>query len=143
MRGLLDVNVLIALLDAGHIHHGLASRWLADHIDGGWASCPLTQLGCIRVMSQPAYPNVQPAAQVAERLRAAAETAHHAFWSADADVLATETVRWSDLLTSRHATDAYLLALAVAHGGRFVTFDQHVPLRAVPAAEPRHLVVIA
>ena len=143
MRGLLDVNVLIALLDAGHIHHGLASRWLADHIDGGWASCPLTQLGCIRVMSQPAYPNVQPAAQVAERLRAAAETAHHAFWSADADVLARETVRWSDLLTSRHATDAYLLALAVAHGGRFVTFDQHVPLRAVPAAEPRHLVVIA
>lgn len=143
MRGLLDVNVLIALLDAGHIHHGLASRWLADHIDGGWASCPLTQLGCIRVMSQPAYPNVQPVAQVAERLRAAAETAHHAFWSADADVLAKETVGWSDLLTSRHATDAYLLALAVAHGGRFVTFDRHVPMRAVPAAESRHLVVIA
>lgn len=143
MRGLLDVNVLIALLDAGHIHHGLASRWLVDQIDSGWASCPLTQLGCIRVMSQPAYPNVQPAAQVADRLRGAAASGHHAFWSADADALGRETVRWLDLLTSRHATDAYLLALAVAHDGRFVTFDQHVPLRAVPAAESRHLVVIA
>lgn len=142
MRGLLDVNVLIALLDAAHVHHHLASRWLADHIEHGWASCPLTQLGCIRVMAQSAYPNMQQAAQVAERLQAAAATPHHEFWSADTDLLAADTIRWTELLTSRHATDAYLLALAAAHGGRFVTFDRHVPVRAVPSADSRHLAVI-
>lgn len=143
MRGLLDVNVLIALLDSAHVHHHLAGRWLADHIEHGWASCPITQLGCIRIMSQPAYPNVQPAAQVAERLQAAAASRHHEFWSADTNLLADDTVRWADLLTSRHATDAYLLALAAAHDGRFVTFDRRVPLRAVPTADSRHLAVIA
>ena len=69
MRALLDVNVRIALLDAGHLHHRLATDWLAAHLDKGWASCPLTQNGCIRIFSQPAYPNTVPAAQVAERLR--------------------------------------------------------------------------
>lgn len=143
MRGLLDVNVLIALLDAAHVHHHQARRWLVENIVHGWASCPITQLGCIRIMSQPAYPNVQPAALVADRLRTAVADPHHEFWSADADLLSPDVVRWSDVLASRHATDAYLLALAVSRGGRFVTFDRQVPLRAVPAAEPRHLAVIA
>jgi len=142
MRGLLDVNVLIALLDAAHVHHRLAMTWLGRNIGHGWASCPITQLGCIRIMSQPAYPNVQPAAAVAERLRMAAADRHHEFWSADVDLLAEESVDWTGVLGSRHATDAYLLALAVARGGRFVTFDRHVPLAAVPPAEPRHLALI-
>ena len=51
MRALLDVNVLIALLDAGHIHHRLATDWLVAHLDQGWASCPLTQNGCMRIFS--------------------------------------------------------------------------------------------
>jgi predicted nucleic acid-binding protein len=55
MRALLDVNVLIALLDAGHVHHDAASSWLAAHIDQGWASCPLTQNGCLRILSADAY----------------------------------------------------------------------------------------
>lgn len=142
MRSLLDVNVLIALLDAAHVHHGLATDWLGSNIGHGWASCPITQLGCIRIMSQPAYPNVQPAALVAQRIAAAAADRHHQFWAADVDLLATDRVDWSSMLVSRHATDAYLLALAVAHGGRFVTFDRHVPLAAVPAAETRHLTTI-
>mgnify|MGYP006198871517 CR=1 FL=1 len=39
-------------------------------------------------------------------------------------------------------TDLYLLALAVAHQGRFVTFDQRIPLSAVHGALPQHLVVL-
>ena len=42
----------------------------------------------------------------------------------------------------RQITDAYLLALAVAHGGCFVTFDGAVPLSAVPRAQKKHLRVI-
>lgn len=56
MRALLDVNVLIALLDAAHVHHRNARAWLEANIEQGWASCPLTQNGCIRILSQPAYP---------------------------------------------------------------------------------------
>ena len=42
MRALLDVNMLIALLDAGHLHHGVAMAWLEANERAGWASCPLT-----------------------------------------------------------------------------------------------------
>jgi hypothetical protein len=51
MRALLDVNVLIALLDAGHMHHARATHWLGQEIENGWASCPLTQNGCLRIMA--------------------------------------------------------------------------------------------
>lgn len=142
MRALLDVNVLIALLDSAHVHHRQATAWLRDNIRHGWASCPLTQIGCIRIMSQPAYLNRQPAAEVASRLRAATEDRHHAFWEADLDLLGAGSIDFASVLTSRHVTDLYLLALAVRHRGRFVTFDRRVPLAAVPAAEARHLVVI-
>jgi hypothetical protein len=39
-------------------------------------------------------------------------------------------------------TDIYLLALAVEHGGRFVTFDRSVPLSAAKGAGWEHLVVL-
>ena len=69
-RALLDVNVLIALLDADHLHHARAAAWLADNIKAGWASCAITQNGCVRIMSQPGYPNALPAAGVAQIGRA-------------------------------------------------------------------------
>ena len=46
MRALLDVNVLIALLDADHSLHA-ATRWFAANAKEGWASCPITQNGCV------------------------------------------------------------------------------------------------
>jgi len=142
MRSLLDVNVLIALLDAAHVHHRLATSWLSGHVQRGWASCPITQIGCIRIMSQPAYPNSQPALQVAEKLRLAAGGPHHEFWAADVDLLSRNAVAWSGVLSSRHVTDVCLLALAVARRGRFVTLDRRIPLACVPGAETQHLVVI-
>ena len=71
MRSLFDVNVLIALLDAAHVHHARATQWLGENIRHGWASCPLTQNGCIRILAQPNYPNSVPAVQAAARLREA------------------------------------------------------------------------
>ncbi|MDF2463444.1 MAG: VapC toxin family domain ribonuclease [Ramlibacter sp.] len=68
MRALLDVTVLIALHDRNHIHHKRASEWFATHAKQGWASCPLTQNGCLRIMCQPAYPNPQPMAALLERI---------------------------------------------------------------------------
>lgn len=142
MRALLDVNVLIALLDAAHVHHQAAHAWLGDNIASGWASCPLTQNGCIRIMSQRAYPGALPAAAVAERLSAATATEWHAFWPDSVSLLEDGAVDWHGILGSRQVTDAYLLALAVRNDGRLVTFGRAVPLAAVSGATASHLVVI-
>lgn len=142
MRSLFDVNVLIALLDAAHVHHARATQWLGENIRHGWASCPLTQNGCIRILAQPNYPNSVPAVQAAARLREAVRTVHHQFWADDQSLLDDDLFNWTHLLGPRQLTDAYLLALAVRNKGRFVTLDGRVPLAAVPGAAAKHLVTI-
>jgi toxin-antitoxin system PIN domain toxin len=142
MRALLDVNVLIALLDADHVHHAAASDWLARNIEYGWASCPITQNGCVRILSQPKYPNPLPAAQVAERLAEAAAAPHHQFWPDSVSLLDDNAIDRSRLLNPQQVTDAYLLALAVAQGGRFVTFDRSVSLGAAKGAKQTHLLAL-
>ena len=142
MRALLDINVLIALLDADHLHHRAATSWLNANGADGWASCPLTQNGCIRILSQAAYPNALPAAAVAERLAAATATKFHAFWADSISLLDAKRIAWSTALGARALTDAYLLALAVANKGRFVTLDRTVQLATVKGATARHLVVL-
>lgn len=143
MRALLDVNILIALLDGSHVHHKLVTDWLGKNIAAGWASCPITQNGCIRILSQPSYPNTVPAAQVVARLAEAVQHSSHAFWSDTISLLNLEGLRWERVLSSRHLTDVYLLALAVQQGGRFITLDRGIPLEAVAGALPEHLVVIS
>ena len=139
MRALLDMNVLVALLDAAHVHHRRASAWLAEHIGDGWASCPLTQNGCLRILSNPAYPGPLPLFQVAERLRDATRDASHRFWADSVSLLDGQRIGWRHVLSGRQLADAYLLALAVEQGGRFVTFDRGVALAAVQGAMPAHL----
>ncbi len=142
MRALLDVNVLIALLDAAHIHHQRASQWLEQSLHHGWASCPLTQNGCLRIMAQPAYPQTLPLAAVAQRLGQAAATPAHLFIADDYSLLDADSLHWPQLLGHRQVTDAYLLGLAVRHGCRFVSFDARVNLAAVPGAKAEHLWVL-
>ena len=141
-RALLDVNVLIALLDADHLHHARAAQWLAENIAAGWASCAITQNGCVRIMSQPGYPNALPAARVAQRLREATETDFHLFVPGDVSLLDTSRFDAEQLLGHRQVTDAYLLGLAVENRWRFVTFDGVIPVRVVRGAGPSHLVVL-
>lgn len=142
MRALLDINVLIALLDEQHVHHQLAAHWLHRNIEQEWASCPLTQNGVIRIMSQPAYPNPLPAGSIAARLAEATSTSWHQFYPDDISLLDGESVHWDSILGSRQVTDCYLLALAVRHDCRFVSFDRRVDRRAVPGSGSRHLVII-
>jgi len=143
MRALLDVNVLIALLDSGHIHHTLVTNWLAENIKAGWASCPITQNGCIRIFSQPNYPNTVPAAQIAERLAESTLHPSHEFWPDSVSLLQPDCLLWDKILSSRQVTDIYLLALAVKQGGRFVTLDRGIPLTAVTGAKQKNLVTLA
>lgn len=142
MRALLDVNVLVALLDAAHLHHRVATAWLAANVGKGWASCPLTQNGCVRILSLTGYPNSQAPAAVAERLGRATADRRHEFWPDAVSILESGRLQWDHVLTSRQITDVYLLALAVARGGRLVTLDQGVALKAVPGASSKSLVML-
>jgi len=140
MRSLLDVNVLIALLDVDHSLHAQAMAWFAENARQGWASCPITQNGCLRIMSHPAYPNAPPVRTVLDRLATATATDLHEFWADDVSLLDDRLFDPARILGPRQITDLYLLALAVRHGGRLVTFDAAISLPAVRGATARHLV---
>ncbi len=141
-RALLDVNVLVALLDSGHIHHRRARDWLDSEIAHGWASCAITQNGFVRVISQPRYPIPIPPSQAITLLTRAASTPSHEYWPCAVSILDAAAFDTSRLHGPRQVTDAYLLALATENDGRFVTFDQTVPIPAVRAATPENLVVL-
>ena len=142
MRSLLDVNVLLALLDADHVDHqrvgAHARTWLAE----GWASCPITQNAFVRIISQPRYPSPVPPARAIERLASSAAHASHEFWADDRSLLDPEVIDPLSLLGPRQVTDAYLLALAVGRGGRLVTLDRSIALGTVPGATADALQVL-
>ena len=140
MRALLDVNVLIALLDSDHSLHVPATTWFNGHGNNGWASCPITQNGCVRVMSSPGYPGTLPVQAVVERLAMASNTRLHEFWADDLSLLDPTLFDPSRIHGPRQITDLYLLALAVKHRGSFVTFDRLISTDAVKPAAKGHLV---
>jgi toxin-antitoxin system PIN domain toxin len=141
-RALLDINFLIALLDLDHSHHVEARRWLEQEAKFGWASCPITQNGCVRVMSQPSYSHPLPAGAVIGRLNAATQTSYHEFWPDDVSILDAAVVRPNRIHGPKQLTDIYLLALAVKHDGRFVTFDATLAISAVANARKHHVVIV-
>ncbi len=142
MRALLDVNVLIALLDQAHPHHPPAMAWLGANIKHGWASCPITQNGCVRIMSQAAYPGARTAGRVLERLREATSHSAHEFWPDDLPITDVRAIDGARVHSARQVTDVYLLALAVRRNGRLATFDAGIALSAVRGATARHLVAL-
>lgn len=142
MRALLDVNVLIALFDPDHVSHEPAMAWFARHAKEGWASCPLTQNGCVRIMANPSYPSPQPVQALVGRLADACAERIHEFWPDEPSLLDSAIFDATRIHGPRQLTDVYLLGLAVRHDGRFVTFDGRIPLEAVRRATERNLVVL-
>jgi hypothetical protein len=72
----------------------------------------------------------------------ATRTAQHEFWPCDRSLLDETRVDRTRVHGPKQVTDVYLLALAVARGGRFVTFDRTVPISAVAGARGDQLVVL-
>ena len=141
-RALLDVNVLLALLDSDHVDHDRAHNWLDNEIAGGWASCAITENGFVRIVSQPRYPSPVTPTEAVQLLVGARQAGHHAFWPCNVSLLDAPIIDPTRLHSSRQVTDAYLLALAVAHEGRFVSFDRSVPRASVRGATDEHLTVL-
>jgi len=144
MRALLDINVLIALLDLDHVFHERAQKWWAAHSKFGWASCPLTENGFVRIMSNPTYSKSARFSPIRSHstLRDSADQTNHAFWPDDLSLRDRAVFDESRLLSPKLITDHYLLALAVKHQGRLATFDQSIPLTPVLHAKPVSLCVV-
>ena len=142
MRALLDVNILISLFDTDHIHHSVSTNWFRSHGANGWASSPITQNGCLRIMSQPRYPNPLAMPELVSRLQKATATDYHQFIPDNISLLNADCINQSMLLNSQQLTDVYLLALAVENNCCFVTFDRSIPTAAVIGASNSSLVVL-
>ena len=143
MIHLLDVNVLVALFDPGHIHHEAAHAWFAVAREEGWATCPLTQNGLVRVLSNAAYPGRRTTvADAVDRLRRFTGSGGHTGWPDDLSILDPARVDAGHLAGHGEVTDAYLLALAVHDDGTLATFDRAVRREAVVVAKEGHLTVL-
>jgi toxin-antitoxin system PIN domain toxin len=141
-RALLDVNVLLGLIDVDHVEHARVRAWVDQNIEHGWASCAITQNGFVRVISQPRYTRPVAPAEAIRLLERAVTNTRHAFWLCEARLLDPAVIDRSRIHGPRQVTDAYLLALAKANGGRFVTLDASVPVSAVVGARSADLVVL-
>jgi uncharacterized protein len=140
---LLDVNVLLALFDPTHIHHDVAHEWFGSVESARWATCPITENGFVRVLSNPAYAGRRTTvADAVGRLDQFTKSEAHDFWGDDVSIRDVARVDRTQLTGHREITDAYLLALAVHNSGVFATFDRGVRVGAVAGAERRHLEVL-
>ena len=144
MRSLLDISVILALLDVDHVFHRSAHAWWKTERKKGWASCPLTENGVVRIMTQPSYaePDRYSATDVISLLNGFANDTDHLFWADDISLLDESRFESKRILGPKQLTDIYLLGLAASNGGRLVTFDRRVTPAAVPAASEENLFVI-
>src|SRR5262249_28028630 len=137
---LLDINVLIALFDGAHVHHEPAHRWFAATGKQSWATCPMTESGFVRVISNPTYRSITASPEdIALRLRMFCAEPEHLFWPDTLSITDSSIFDLSKLIGHQQITDLYLAGLALAHGGKLATFDAAIPVAALVGG--RHNVV--
>lgn len=134
---LLDVNTLVALAWDSHVHHHAARAWFAAKSADGWATCPVTESGFVRVSSNPkvlpSFIAVEAARGVLSVLR---DVGGHRFLANDVSLTDVDV---PPIAGHRQVTDAQLLTLARRHGTRLVTFDAGI----VALAEGRDVELLA
>ena len=144
MRALLDINVIIALQDPDHAFHQRAHAWWETNAKHGWASCPLTENGVVRIMSNPNYSEKARFTlnALVGALRTFAKQSNHEFWPDDISLRDERSFVTERIHSSRQITDLYLLALATKHQGRLATFDHGIPLSSVCNAKALNLCAV-
>jgi hypothetical protein len=120
------VNVLVALAWPNHVHHARALSWFLGVHAGGWATCPITEAGFVRVSSNVrAIPDARSPAQAIELLRHMRAVAGHVFWSDDVSPCDADGA-FLHIVGYRQVTDAHLVSLAHRRDGTLATFDRGV-----------------
>jgi toxin-antitoxin system PIN domain toxin len=124
---LLDTNLLIALFWPSHDRHAAAARWFTRHRRQGWATCPVTEAGFVRIVSNPAFSRdaVQPREAIAV-LSANTTAEDHSFWEDSLSLERAVERAGPRLLGHQQVMDAYLLGLAMHRHGILATLDRGV-----------------
>lgn len=118
MTYLLDVNALIALGISHHADHARVARWVRGLRGDKLASCPMTEIGFVRITCGGA--GLVSDAAVARQLLARLKTAAHIELLADGNG-AADLPAW--VVRPAQVTDGHLLALAAKYGARLATLD--------------------
>jgi toxin-antitoxin system PIN domain toxin len=127
MVSLLDVNFLVALAWPSHVHHQAALGWFQRHQSLGWATCPLTQSGFVRVSANPqAIPEAKSPQEAHRLLQRIIALPHHEFWQDDVSLATSSHFDITRLTGYRQVTDAHLVTLALHRGGCLTTLDQKI-----------------
>jgi uncharacterized protein len=127
MARLFDVNVLVALGWPGHEAHARVHRWFARHASAGWATCPVTQAGFVRIVSNPAFsPHAVTPREALAALGANVKHPWHQFWRDEIPLELVTRPFARHLVGHQQVTDAYLLGLTLHHKGSLVTLDRSV-----------------
>ena len=128
---LLDTNVLLALAWPNHQHHAQAHAWFAAKAKKGWATCALTQLGFIRLSSNPAYTaNAVSPQDAAALLGQWTRLKAHRFWSSPK---ADDPAIYARAIGHQQVNDAWLVEVARRNDSRLVTLDTRLPMHATQA----------
>jgi toxin-antitoxin system PIN domain toxin len=127
LTALLDVNVLVALAWPNHVHHDRAQAWFEATHGDGWATCPLTESGFVRVSSNSrAIPEARSPAEAVDLLRHVRAVPGHEFWQDDVSPTDEASEPFEHAVGYRQVTDAHLLSLAIRRGGTLATFDRGI-----------------
>lgn len=139
---LLDINVLIALLDPEHVFHDASHIWFERNRRHGWATCPITENGCVRILSKSAYPysGLTPS-KLRELLAQFTQQKSHRFWHDSVSLLDARTFELEGA-GPKNLTDVYLLGVAHANGGRLATFDRKIRWQSVSGCTAASLALI-
>jgi toxin-antitoxin system PIN domain toxin len=122
---LLDTNVLIALAWPNHVHHREAQTWFEKKGAARFRTCPITQTGFVRISSNPAFsPQAVTPGEALSLLDRVKGLPGHDFWPDDISL--HDALAGQSLTGHRQVTDAYLLALATAHGGVLASLDRAI-----------------
>jgi uncharacterized protein len=125
---LLDVNVLIALLWPAHEHYDAAHGWFgARGPRAKWATCPLTQMAFVRIISNPAFsPDALAPTDALGVLERNLAHPGHEFWPNALGMVEAVGPVVSRIQGYRQIADAYLLGLALGRRGTLATFDRGI-----------------
>jgi predicted nucleic acid-binding protein len=114
------INVVSLLWDL-HLHKDRVTVW---HDKVKMAVCPLTELGFIRISTQPAF-----GATVREAKKMLRDWRHAK--SPRMIACDLETLEMDEPPTGNKTTDFYLASLAAKHGMELATLDEDLPHKAV------------
>ena len=123
---LLDVNALMALAWPNHQFHTTVVARLEQQPAPRWATCALTQLGFVRLSSNPAVVEVRKTPAEAVGLLAELTRDQQHVYLRALPALADTASMFRGLLGHQQVTDAYLLGVAEASGSTLLTLDRRL-----------------